>query len=175
MAPLDDIATAAAHIAVGGLETRLPATDDPDLAVIVGSFNSMVEALDERIRRDARFAADLGHELRSPLTTLVASVEVMKGRRDEMSDRNRRRSTSSSIEVDRLHQSLEDLLELGRLDAGVALQDLPRSTCRAGRPRTALQQSHARPARAPRGGTRRGRRAHVAGPRRQAADRAAPW
>ena len=44
---------------MGRLETRLPVTDDPDLTVIVGSFNSMVEALDERIRRDARFAADL--------------------------------------------------------------------------------------------------------------------
>ena len=29
-----------------------------------------------------------------------------------------------STEVDRLHRSLEDLLELGRLDAGVVLQDL---------------------------------------------------
>ena len=124
VAPLDDIATAAAHIAVGRLDTRLPATDDPDLTVIVGSFNSMVEALDERIRRDARFAADLSHELRSPLTTLVASVEVMKGRRTELSDRNRQALDLVSTEVDRLHRSLEDLLELGRLDAGVVLQDL---------------------------------------------------
>ena len=95
MAPLDDVATAAARIGAGGLQTRLPPTDDPDLATIVGSFNSMVEALDERIQRDARFAADLGHELRSPLTALVASVQVMERRRDDLPPRTQRALTSS--------------------------------------------------------------------------------
>ena len=33
VAPLDDVAAAAARIAVGELSTRLPSTDDPDLAV----------------------------------------------------------------------------------------------------------------------------------------------
>jgi len=122
MAPLDDVATAAARIGAGGLQTRLPPTDDPDLATIVGSFNSMVEALDERIQRDARFAADLGHELRSPLTALVASVQVIERRRDELSPRTQRALNLVSSELDRFQQTLEDLLELGRLDAGVRSQ-----------------------------------------------------
>lgn len=119
MAPLDDVAGAAARIAAGGLQTRLPPTSDPDLATIVGSFNSMVEALEERIRRDARFAADVGHELRSPLTTLVASVEVIQRRRDELPERTRRAVDLIGVELDRFRRTLEDLLELGRLDAGV--------------------------------------------------------
>ena len=120
MAPLDDVATAAARIGAGGLQTRLPPTDDPDLATIVGSFNSMVEALDERIQRDARFAADLGHELRSPLTALVASVQVIERRRDDLPPRTQRALDLVTVELDRFQQTLEDLLELGRLDAGVA-------------------------------------------------------
>ena len=40
-------------------------------------------ALQTRIERDARFASDVSHELRSPLMTLSASVEVMDARRDE--------------------------------------------------------------------------------------------
>ncbi|MEO7058973.1 MAG: histidine kinase dimerization/phospho-acceptor domain-containing protein, partial [Lapillicoccus sp.] len=119
MTPLDDVATAAARIGAGGLQTRLPSTDDPDLASIVGSFNSMVEALEGRIQRDARFAADLGHELRSPLTTLVASVQVIERRRDELPERTRRAVDLVSTELARFQQTLEDLLELGRLDAGV--------------------------------------------------------
>jgi two-component system, OmpR family, sensor histidine kinase MtrB len=122
MAPLDDVATAAARIGAGGLQTRLPPTDDPDLATIVGSFNSMVEALEDRIQRDARFAADLGHELRSPLTALVASVEVIERRRDELSSRTQRALNLVRAELDRFQQTLEDLLELGRLDAGVRSQ-----------------------------------------------------
>ncbi|HVD22592.1 MAG TPA: HAMP domain-containing sensor histidine kinase, partial [Lapillicoccus sp.] len=83
---------------------------------------SMVEALDERIQRDARFAADLGHELRSPLTALVASVQVIERRRDELSPRTQRALNLVSSELDRFQQTLEDLLELGRLDAGVRSQ-----------------------------------------------------
>lgn len=124
MVPLDSVATAAARIGAGGLQTRLPPTDDPDLATIVGSFNSMVEALEERIQRDARFAADLGHELRSPLTTLVASVQIIERRRDELPERTRRAVDLVSVELARFHQTLEDLLELGRLDAGVRDQVL---------------------------------------------------
>jgi signal transduction histidine kinase len=123
VAPLDRIATAAARIAAGQMGTRLPATSDPDLAVIVGSFNTMVEALDERIRRDARFAADVSHELRSPVTTLMTSVEVLAAGEDELPERSRQSIALVENEVRRLHRSLEHLLELGRLDAGVAVRE----------------------------------------------------
>lgn len=141
MAPLDDVATAAARIGAGGLQTRLPPTDDPDLATIVGSFNSMVEALDERIQRDARFAADLGHELRSPLTTLVASVQVIQGRRDELPPRAQRAIDLVSVELARFQQTLEDLLELGRLDAGVRGQVITEADA-AELARQSLDESH---------------------------------
>ncbi|MEO7447444.1 MAG: ATP-binding protein [Humibacillus sp.] len=124
LVPLDTVSSAAADIAVGRLETRLPATDDPDLAVIVASFNTMVETLQERIEREARFAADLSHELRSPLTTLTASVGVLLNRRAELSERGQRALDLVAGELERLRQSLEDLLELGRLDAGVAHREL---------------------------------------------------
>jgi signal transduction histidine kinase len=117
--PLDTVAGAAAQIAAGQMDTRLPPTDDPDLSVIVGSFNTMVEALDERIRRDARFAADVSHELRSPVTTLTTSVEVLVGARDELPPRSRRALELVETEVLRLRRSLEHLLELGRIEAGV--------------------------------------------------------
>ena len=124
LVPLDTISSAAADIAVGRLDTRLPGTEDPDLAVIVGSFNSMVETLQERIERDARFAADLSHELRSPLTTLSTSVNVLLRRRDDLSERGQQALDLVAAELERLKQALEDLLELGRLDAGVAGRDL---------------------------------------------------
>lgn len=124
VAPLDDVARAATQISVGDLTTRLPPTDDPDLAAIIGSFNAMVEALDERIARDARFAADISHELRSPLTTLVTSVDLLQRRQDELSPRSRQALDLIVTELERFQRSLEDLLELGRLDAGVAHRSL---------------------------------------------------
>lgn len=123
VAPLEDVASAAASIAAGRMTTRLPETADPDLAVIVGSFNTMVEALDERMQRDARFAADVAHELRSPVTTLMTSLAVLRGTQDGATERRRAATDLVEREVRRLHRSLEHLLELGRLDAGVLAKD----------------------------------------------------
>ncbi|MGN6243923.1 MAG: sensor histidine kinase [Motilibacteraceae bacterium] len=121
--PLEQVAGAAARIAGGDLATRLPATDDPDLVTIVGSFNSMVDALEQRIERDARFVGDVSHELRSPLTTLVTSVEVMRARRGELSERAQEALDLVVVELARFRQTLDDLLELARADAGAPIAD----------------------------------------------------
>ena len=120
VAPLDDVATAAASIAAGEMTTRLQPTSDPDLAVIVGSFNTMVEALDERIQRDARFAADVAHELRSPVTTLMTSISLLRSADDAAAGRRAAALDLVDREVRRLYRALEHLLELGRLDATAA-------------------------------------------------------
>lgn len=118
--PLDRVAGAAARIASGALDTRLPATDDPDLVTIVASFNSMVDAINERIERDMRFAADVSHELRSPLTTLVTSVDLLDRHRDEFSARSQNALQLIQRDLSRFQRALQDLLDLGRLEAGAA-------------------------------------------------------
>ena len=116
--PLADISEAAQAIAGGRLETRLERVDDPDLAKLVNSFNGMASALQERIERDARLASDVSHELRSPLMTLRASVDVLVSRRDELSVRSREALDLLAQDVDRFQQLVEDLLEISRVDAG---------------------------------------------------------
>jgi signal transduction histidine kinase len=114
--PLEQVASAATRIAAGELTTRLASTDDPDLLAIVGSFNTMVDALAARIDRDARFVGDVSHELRSPLTSLITSVEVMGARREELSSRGRQALTLVEGQLARFRTTLDDLLELARLD-----------------------------------------------------------
>jgi signal transduction histidine kinase len=114
--PLEQVAAAATQIAGGELQTRLPATEDPDLVGIVASFNSMVDALAVRIERDARFVGDVSHELRSPLTTLVTSVEVLGTRRDELSPRAQQALAMVERELARFRRTLDDLLQLARID-----------------------------------------------------------
>jgi signal transduction histidine kinase len=117
--PLNRVAVTAASIAGGELSSRLPATEDPELATIVGSFNSMVDTLQQRINRDARLAADVSHELRSPLTTLVGSVDLLNARRDELPARSRRVLDLVTADLERFRRLLDDLLELARADAGL--------------------------------------------------------
>ncbi len=116
--PLGTAAQAASAIAGGRLDTRLEGTDDPDLRVLTESFNDMAEALEQRVERDARFASDVSHELRSPLMTLAASVEVMEARRDDMPERAQSALDLLSSDVVRFSGLVEDLLEISRFDAG---------------------------------------------------------
>jgi len=122
--PLTDVGRAAQAIAGGRLDTRLDGSDDPDLAALVSSFNEMGRALQERIERDARFASDVSHELRSPLMTLAASVEVLETRRDDLPERSRAALDLLSEDVRRFQALVADLLEISRFDAGAVQLDL---------------------------------------------------
>jgi two-component system sensor histidine kinase MtrB len=116
--PVGSTAQAASAIAGGRLDTRLESTDDPDLRILTESFNDMAAALQQRVERDARFASDVSHELRSPLMTLSASIEVMEARRDELPERSRAALDLLSSDVKRFQGLVEDLLEISRFDAG---------------------------------------------------------
>ena len=117
--PLGIVSDAAAAIASGRLDTRLGPVDDPDLAPLAQSFNRMVDAVRERIERDARFASDVSHELRSPLTTLATSLDVLKARRDELSERSRAALDLLDADLQRFQRLVEDLLEMSRVEAGL--------------------------------------------------------
>lgn len=116
--PLAGAADAARAIAEGRLDTRLEPTDDPDLNALTDSFNDMVARLQDRVERDARFASDVSHELRSPLMTLAASVEVLSSRRDELTERSQAALDLLVADVARFSGLVEDLLEISRYDAG---------------------------------------------------------
>jgi two-component system sensor histidine kinase MtrB len=122
--PLTGVSTAALALADGRLDTRLESSDDPDLRPIASSFNDMAQALQDRIERDARFASDVSHELRSPLMTLSASIEVMDNQRDELPERARSALDLMVADIDRFQQLVEDLLEISRFDAGVVHLEL---------------------------------------------------
>ena len=108
-------------IAGGQLDTRLPAaTADPDLAGLTGSFNLMVDQLQERIEREARFTSDVSHELRSPLTTLAASLEVLEARADELPATAQRALVLLGADLRRFQRMVGDLLEISRSDTGSA-------------------------------------------------------
>lgn len=115
--PLAHVSDAANSIAHGRFDTRVERSDDPDLAVIVDSFNDMAEAMERRIARDARFASDVSHELRSPLQTLRSSIDYLNGHRDELSAQGSTALDLLASEIDRFEQLVQDLLEISRPDA----------------------------------------------------------
>lgn len=116
MKPFANVGEAAKSLAGGKLGTRLEATEDPDLAPLAESFNDMATALQDRIERDATFASTVSHELRSPLTTLTNSIQVLENNRDDLPTRAQEALDLLVSDVERFQQLVTDLLEITRFD-----------------------------------------------------------
>jgi len=120
LTPLAEVRAAAESLAAGELDTRLDPPADADLASLTASFNGMARSLEDRIERDARFASEVSHELRSPLMTLNASAEVLNNSREELSERNQVALDLLTDDIGRFTDLVEDLLEISRYDVGTA-------------------------------------------------------
>ncbi|GAA0566569.1 HAMP domain-containing sensor histidine kinase [Paractinoplanes ferrugineus] len=135
MRPLVRVADAAQNIVRGGLDARLDPAQEPDLARLTTSFNHMVDELSARLERDRRFAADVSHELRSPLQTLAAAASVLTRRKDSLDDRTATAAGLVADEVSRFQRLVDDLLTLARGDqpaerTAVDVAELARRACR---------------------------------------------
>ena len=120
--PLAGVADAAAAIASGELDRRLDGAHDPDLQPVVDSFNEMASSLESRIAREVRFTSDVSHELRTPLTAMLSAVSL--ARRSEMNERTKFAVDVLGDQVEHLRRLTLELLEISRIDAGVAELEL---------------------------------------------------
>ncbi|EHR59903.1 HAMP domain-containing sensor histidine kinase [Saccharomonospora cyanea] len=120
--PVRAAARAARRFGTGELYVRLPVRGGDELAELAREFNDMAERLGTVIaqlhakdRQQQRFIADAAHDLRTPVATMVASVDSL--------DDPATRAVSASLlgeQTRRLARLVEDLLEISRFDAGTA-------------------------------------------------------
>ncbi len=122
MRPLRRMRAGAQRLAAGDLSVRLPDTGDPDLDPISDSFNEMAVAVASRIERERRFVANVSHELRSPLTTVVATAELLEEHHETFPPREARLVTSLATQSRRLTRILLDLLEISSVTARAPVQ-----------------------------------------------------
>jgi signal transduction histidine kinase len=122
--PLQRVSAAAVQIANGELTTRL-VVDQADLEVqqLTESFNAMVTQLVERLERDARFASDVSHELRSPMTTLATTAAVLGQHREELSSAGQESLDLLVADLSIFQSLVEDLLEISQNDAGMTRRE----------------------------------------------------
>lgn len=119
--PLRRFALVATRIAGGETTTRLDAAGDPDLEPLAGSFNEMLDELDERIERERRFASDVSHEIRGPVAALASVVSVVDRRRDRLPPEMLPVVDALDEQVTAFNQLVLDLLEISRFDARTAV------------------------------------------------------
>jgi signal transduction histidine kinase len=126
--PVDDIRRQAAAIPGTDLQQRLdvPASDD-ELGLLAQTFNDLLERIATAADRQRRFVADAAHELRTPLATLRARLEIdLRHPPDRESDAKIGDARRLSLQqVTRLAALVDDLLQLARLDADPHLHRRP--------------------------------------------------
>ena len=139
--PLRSVEQTALLIADGGdLEHTLPGDDRPtEIGRLSAALNTMLgtirrafgerdateAALRESEERMRRFVADVSHELRTPLAAVSAYTELFdRGARDRPNDLARAMH-GINVEAARMHELVEELLLLARLDEGRPLEFKP--------------------------------------------------
>lgn len=93
-----------------------------EIGHLSGALRDMTESLYNRIEAIERFAADVAHELKNPLTSLRSAVETLPLARNDAS----RARLLSVIEHDvrRLDRLISDISDASRLDAELQRQDV---------------------------------------------------
>lgn len=113
---LGELHDASRAVAGGNLAVRLPVEGDDELADLASAFNDMAGQLEASRRREHAFLVSVGHDLRTPLTTISGYAEAMQEGRIPPADLERVARVLGS-ESDRLRRLVEDLMLLSRIEA----------------------------------------------------------
>jgi len=113
--PVESIRARVAAIRTGRLTDRVPVPRSHDeVARLATTMNEMLERLEEGQATQQAFVADASHELRSPLATLSASLEIVGDQPTAEAWRDTRAVMTS--EVARMSRLVDDLLLLAKVD-----------------------------------------------------------
>jgi two-component system sensor histidine kinase ChvG len=87
-----------------------------EIGHLSGSLRDMTDALYSRIEAIERFAADVAHELKNPLTSLRSAIE-MAARPNLDPDRREKLMAIVMDDINRLNRLISDISDASRLDA----------------------------------------------------------
>jgi len=122
-APLHDIVAQIRRISANELNTRLsPDTVPRELVDLAASFNEMLDRIEEAFLRLTDFSADIAHELRTPVTSLMMQNQVVLSQSRNI-DEYREILYSNIEEYERMAQMISDMLFLAQADNGLRKPD----------------------------------------------------
>lgn len=108
--PLRAVVRAAHQLGQGGAPEHLPEDGPSEIATVSRGFNQMVQDLGRAERERAVMLAGLSHDLRTPLTKLRLSAEILGGQGDAL--------TAGMVRhIETIDGLLEQFLEFSRLGA----------------------------------------------------------
>ena len=126
--PVREAARVASLFTQGDFTQRLQVESNDEIATLGNAFNEMAASIQAQISRlenlsnvQQRFVSDVSHELRTPLTTLRMASDVIYGQRENFDPVIARSAELLIAQIDRFEKLLQELLEVSRFDAEVAV------------------------------------------------------
>ena len=126
--PVREAARVASLFTQGDFTQRLQIQSNDEIATLGNAFNEMATSIEAQITRlenlsqvQQRFVSDVSHELRTPLTTLRIASDVIYGQRENFDPVIARSAELLLAQIDRFEKLLQELLEVSRFDAEVAV------------------------------------------------------
>ncbi len=126
LGPMVEVTETARAISLSGdFAARVQApTPHDEVGELALAFNEMLVALEENHQALQRFLGDASHQLRTPLTSMRANLELAK-RADLPAEERQALLADAAAEAARMAGLVADLLALARAEAGVRLQFAP--------------------------------------------------
>ena len=124
-APVRALAAAADRVRSGRFaRDLLPAMSErnDEIGDLADSFSAMTRALYARIDAIERFAADVAHELKNPLTSLRSAIEML-GRAGNETSRERLMAIINS-DIARINRLISDISDASRLEAELSREEI---------------------------------------------------
>ncbi|KGN38283.1 DUF4153 domain-containing protein [Knoellia subterranea] len=116
-APLREMTQAASRMAAGDYGQRVSTASTDEVGELSRAFNAMASDLADADRQRRQLIATVSHELRTPLTAQRALLENLVDGVVQPDDAALR---GALVQSERLSDLVGDLLDLSRIDAGVA-------------------------------------------------------
>jgi signal transduction histidine kinase len=124
--PLTQLAAAAEDVAAGNYSRRVGIRGEDEIGKLGAAFDRMAEAV-ERARKVQRdFLANLSHELKTPLTSLIGFSQALVDGSLKSDAERARAATIVHEESERVLRMSQELLDLARVEAGsISLHIVP--------------------------------------------------
>jgi signal transduction histidine kinase len=111
--PLKNLSKQVSEIDERDLAQRLTESlSNDEVSILTKSFNQALERLEEAFNRQERFSASAAHELKTPLATMKAGIQVLKIDKATTLAEYKDNAHMMEASVDRLTQVVNDLLIL---------------------------------------------------------------
>lgn len=110
--PFKKLIVSIKKVSQGDFSTQIIVNKNSEFTELADSFNNMTFKIQEMIQEKQRLIADVSHELRSPLTRMRVSMELLakdpEGRKKYIQ--------KTILEIEQLNKIIEDILDISKIE-----------------------------------------------------------